>query len=44
MTCLELMAFQSSQKCDHDFLRMIPKYGFSHGSSGGVVVVYDVER
>ena len=44
LTCLELMAFQSTKRSDKGFARMHPNVAFSHGSSGGVVAVYDPDR
>ena len=41
LTYLELMAFQSTARSQQGFVRMHPNIVFSHGSSGGVVAVYD---
>ena len=38
------MAFQSTKRSDKGFARMHPNVAFSHGSSGGVVAVYDPDR
>ena len=43
LTCLELMAFQRTSRPEQGFVRMHPNVLFSHGSSGGVVAVYNTE-
>ena len=44
LTCLELMAFQTCRTVGDSFVKMHPNVVFSHGSSGGVVAIYDPER
>ena len=44
LTCLELMAFQTCRTVGDSFVKMHPNVAFSHGSSGGVVAIYDPER
>ena len=44
MTCLELMAFQTTQKSGCNFVKMHQNVIFSHGSSGGVVAIYQTDR